>query len=169
MDDRDFMDMMYQGFTKTTHAEDAYWGFEPEGHFWGSQGYDVEGDETGFCLFYVAQDDPEKKVFLGVLGNEADAAFLTAVHGSFPDIHRRWLEALDEADQKDLEKDLAEGVAANLSETLMHCEDAKGMVQGEWRVEHAKVQELEAKLAACERDYAKAEVTEDWHGRAAGA
>jgi hypothetical protein len=129
MDDRDFMSMMFQGFVKTTHAEDAYWGYEL-----------IEDDrhDPYYWIFYVAADAPDSKVRVGEVDNEADAAFITAVHGSFPDIHRRWLEALNEADQKDLEKDLAESVAAELSE----------------------------RLAACERDYAKREVTEDWHGKA---
>lgn len=106
MDDRDFMDMMFAGMAKTTHAEDAYWGFEPD------------LSERGFDVFYVAADSPEEKVEIGWFEHEADAAFVTAIHGAFPDIYRRWLEALDEADEKDTEKDMAERVAADLSERL---------------------------------------------------
>jgi hypothetical protein len=106
MDDRDFMDMMYQGMTKTTHAETAYWGFEPD------------LSERGFDIFYVDQSAPDEKQILGWVEHEVDAAFITAVHGAFPDIHRRWLMALDEAEQKDAEKDEAESTAADLSERL---------------------------------------------------
>jgi hypothetical protein len=120
MDDRDFMDMMYQGFTKTTRAEDAYWGFEE----------DIEQgvvQRKVYNLFYVAADAPDEKVSIGTLDSEADAAFVTAIAGAFPDIHRRWLQALDEAEQKDLEKDLAESVAADLSERLGRYEAQYGV------------------------------------------
>jgi hypothetical protein len=137
MDDRDFMSMMWDGFTKTTHAEDAYWGYEEDLIYYG------EGPGT-YNLFYVSADAPDDKRYIGSLDNEADAAFITAVHGSFPDIHRRWLEALDEADQKDLEKDMAESVAADLSE----------------RLTAALVAQALANKPAHEY------MTEDWHGKA---
>lgn len=130
MDDRDFMDMMYQGFTKTTRAEDAYWGFEEQ------LDLTVEPAAVSYMLFYVGADDPDLKVPIGTLVSEADAAFVTAIAGAFPDIYRRWLEALDTADEKDLEKDMAEGVAAELSERL-------GRYEGKYGVEdwHGKATE----------------------------
>lgn len=129
MDDRDFMDMMFQGMSKTTHAETSYWGFEPD------------LSERGFDIFYVDQSAPEEKVNIGWCEFEADAAFITAVHGAFPDIYRRWLQALDEADEKDLAKDEAEVLAADLS----------------------------LRLTECQRAYTKAEVSEEWHGIATGS
>lgn len=127
MDDRDFMDLMFQGMSKTTHAEDSYWGYEQA---------DDEFPDLGYNLFYVTADDPEKKNYLGVLTSENDAAFVAAVHGAFPDIYRRWLQALDEADEKDAKADDAENVAGSLARALKECQQA----------------------------YARAEVSEDWHG-----
>lgn len=126
MDDRDFMALMYQGMVKTTHADDSYWGFEE----------DDTSPFPRFDLFYVTADDPETKNYLGYVGSEADAAFITAVHGAFPDIYRRWLQALDEADEKDAKADDAENVAGSLARALKECQQA----------------------------YARAEVSEDWHG-----
>jgi hypothetical protein len=118
MDDRDFFDMLYQGFTKTTRAEDAYWGFEP---------CVDSGGSTFYSLFYVSADDPDLKVPIGTLESEADAAFITAIAGAFPDLHRRMHMALDEADQKDREKDDAESTAADLSERLAAYEAKYGV------------------------------------------
>lgn len=125
MDDRDFMSMMYQGFTKTTNAETAYWGYEPD---------EDSGGNTFYSLFYVDGSEPDEKRYIGTLEYEADAAFITAVHGCFPDLHRRWLEALEEADRLDLEKDLAENVAAELSDRLAHLNKfiSEGKIEEDW-------------------------------------
>lgn len=147
MDDRDFMDMMFQGMTKTTHAETSYWGFD--------EVEDVKHvNGRYYWIFYVDESEPETKRRIGEVDSEADAAFITAVHGAFPDIYRRWLQALDEADEKDTEKDQAEGLAADLSRRLLECERT------------AVVTDRLGDLPPLSRTY---EDVEEWHGKATGS
>lgn len=138
MEDLDFFDMLYQGFTKTTHAEDAYWGFEKDP--------DVLEDERGYGyrLFYVTAENPEEKRHLGWLDNEEDAAFITAVHGCFPDLHRALLHWHDEAETKDRERDDTEVKYAELVEEF---------------------EKLRGKLVAAQRGQQRRDV-EDYHGKA---
>lgn len=90
MDDREFFDLLYQMWTKTTHAEDRYWD------------YQVYGDT--FDINAVGPD-PDNPVNVAALFSDADADWITAVHGCFPDLYRRLHEALDEADRLDSEMD----------------------------------------------------------------
>lgn len=104
MDDRQFFDEIYQLWSKTTGAEDRFW--MPEEHF----------DRSGrFNVYAVGQYDDgdsnnplrnRKLVASGL--NEADADWLTALHGCFADLHRRLHSALDEADRADFDHDSRE-------------------------------------------------------------
>ena len=89
MDDRGFFDTLLQLWAKTTWSEQAYWGYE-------------EIDEEQFDLFAKTEDD---RLFVGYVDSEADADFITAVHGCLPDLVRRLHAAVDEADRLDLEMD----------------------------------------------------------------
>ena len=89
MDDREFFDTLLQLWAKTTWSEQAYWGYE-------------EVDEEQFDLFAKTEDD---RLFVGYVDSEADADFITAVHGCLPDLVRRLHAAVDEADRLDLEMD----------------------------------------------------------------
>lgn len=89
MDDRDFFDTLLQLWAKTTWAEHAYWGYE-------------EVEEGQFDLFAKTEDD---NLFVGYVESEADADFITGLHGCLPDLVRRLHTALDEADALDAEMD----------------------------------------------------------------
>lgn len=92
MDDVDFFSLLQQHWAKTTGAEDTYWMDEP---------YD---DHSGRNRIYaVAQDDSRKLIASDL--SDKDADFITALHGCVPDLVRRLLDAVDEADRLDLEKD----------------------------------------------------------------
>lgn len=93
MEDRDFFDTLYQGWSKTTGAEDSFW--MPE---------DFDGR---FGIVAVAQDEEQTQVATDL--SEEDAAFITAVHGCFGDLTRRLHMALDEADRLDHAADVREG------------------------------------------------------------
>lgn len=93
MDDREFFDHLLEIWSKTTDAEDRFWGYE-------------ETLEEQFDLFAHSHDD---KRFVGYVESEADADFITAVHGCFPDLIRRIHIALDEADRLDEEMDAVQG------------------------------------------------------------
>lgn len=85
MDDREFFDVLYTLWVKTTGASDRYW--------------DVDGDRVRA----VGQSGEPVVVAAGV--GDADADFITALHGCFPDLVRRLHTALDEADRLDREMD----------------------------------------------------------------
>ena len=97
MDDRELLDKLYQLWTKTTGAADTYWDYQ-------------EGD--GFTINSVGQDGPSEVV--AFCEADADADWITAVHGCFADLMRRFHQALDEADRADLNRDEREQRIAEL-------------------------------------------------------
>ena len=101
MDEREFLDSVYALWAKTTWAENAYW--MPE---------EVVNVPGKFKIHAVTRDpetlEEDRKLVATYLSDE-DADFITALHGSFPDIYRRALEAYDEADRLDVERDEAVG------------------------------------------------------------
>lgn len=90
MDDRDFFDTLYQGWSKTTGAAECFWM--------------PEEDREGALNVYAVDKDQNKFIVATDL-DEPDAAFITALHGCFADLVRRLHAALDEADRLDLERD----------------------------------------------------------------
>lgn len=102
IDDRDFLDVMYAGWAKTTGAEDTYW--MPE---------EVAELFDGYRIVAVRQDESRETVAANL--TEADAAFITAVHGCFADLVRRMHTALDEADRLDGYADERTGTIAELA------------------------------------------------------
>ncbi|ASZ75474.1 hypothetical protein KIW74_gp54 [Mycobacterium phage Kimona] len=106
MEDRDFFDLLYQQWTKTTGAADSYW-------------MPVEyNDGTGRWKIYAVKLDEEgnevRKLIASDIQNEADADFLTAIHGCVGDLTRRLHRALDEADNADYDRDSRECRIAEL-------------------------------------------------------
>jgi hypothetical protein len=106
MDERDFLDMMYQGWSKTTEAEHSFWMHEP-----------MANNQSRHKV-YAVKVDPETqeqtRTLVASFLSEEDAAFITAIHGSLPDIVRRCNEAYDEADRLDLDRDEQECRIAEL-------------------------------------------------------
>lgn len=94
MDQREFMDKLYQMWSKTTNAEDRFWDYTGGGDNFTISSVGSDGD-TGLP---VAQE-----LF------EHDADWITAIHGAFPEVFRRFLEALDQAERSDTEVDVAYG------------------------------------------------------------
>lgn len=119
MDDRSFFDVLYQGWAKTTGAENTFW--MPEEN--------TDEDETNranyaWDLFAVGQD--QKRTFLGGFKNEADAAFVTALHGCFGDLVKRLHDALDEAERLDERADEQESTIAGLAIEIQDLERELG-------------------------------------------
>jgi hypothetical protein len=96
MDDRTFFDHLFQMFTRTTGAENMFWKYERDLKYF-------DGGPAVFLIKAVDQEGNEE--FVGSLHSEADADFITAVHGCFPDLVRRLHDALDEADRADTNRD----------------------------------------------------------------
>ncbi|AEJ95141.1 hypothetical protein MICROWOLF_44 [Mycobacterium phage Microwolf] len=106
MEDREFFDLLYQQWSKTTGAKDM---------FWMSEEYK---DGTGRWKVYavhVGTDHQEtRKLIASELHSEADADFIAAVHGCLADLTRRLNSALDEADRADYDRDSRECRIAEL-------------------------------------------------------
>ena len=100
VDDRDFLDLLYQKWSKTSHAEKRYWAYERNTEF---------GDT--FDISAVGEDGRE---WLGSFLRDDDADFMSAVHGCFPDLVKRLHDALDEADRADRGRDERECRIAEL-------------------------------------------------------
>ena len=90
MDDLEFFDLLYQQWSKTTGAENTYWMPEPY-------------EEGGFNIYSVDQE--HNKLLIAVGLPEADADWITAVHGCFADLTRRLQRAVDESERLEIEKD----------------------------------------------------------------
>ena len=98
MDDREFFDRLMQLFMKTTHAEKRYWDYQEYGDTFDVDAVGEDGERDNVAAFF----------------SEADADFVTALHGCFPDLYRRLHTALDEADRADRDKDERECRIAEL-------------------------------------------------------
>ncbi|QBP30520.1 hypothetical protein SEA_CHARM_39 [Mycobacterium phage Charm] len=100
-DHNEFFDELYQQWSKTTWAKDSYWMPEEDESFPGS-----------FNLIAVNPNNDERKP-LAAFMEEADAEFVSGLHGAIPDLIRHLGEATDRADRLDEARDRAEGIAAD--------------------------------------------------------
>lgn len=139
MEDREFVDFLYQGWSQTTGAADKFW--MPE-----------QDSDVPYVFHLYAVDEGRNKHVLGKLHSEADAAFVVAAHGAIPDLIRRLHEALDESDRLDEERDRQEGRIADLEFEA----DAQHEVI---KSDEQRISELESKLETAreDADYYKAQ------------
>ncbi|QBP31060.1 hypothetical protein SEA_REFUGE_41 [Mycobacterium phage Refuge] len=100
--EHDFFDILYQQWSKTTWAENAYWMPEEDKSFPGC-----------YSIVAVHQTDDARKPLAAFLSSE-DADFICGLHGAIPDLIRRLHEALDLADRKDTANDIAQGQLAEV-------------------------------------------------------
>lgn len=112
MEDKEFFDVLYQGWAKTTGASDAYW--MPEETVMPGQFTIAAVDEKGY----------RKPVAFGLTEN--DAAFITAIHGCFQDVVRYLLEVQDDAERLERRRDEAQG---ELFELAVENEELKYMLE----------------------------------------
>jgi hypothetical protein len=103
MENLEFYDMLYQGWSKTTGAENRFWMPDKDADHIGRGAYDI----------YAVDEQQHKKLVASFLSDE-DAAFITAVHGCLPDLIRTLRDAADENDRLDTEKDELIGRVAEL-------------------------------------------------------
>lgn len=101
MQEHEFFEEIYQGWTRTTGAETRYW-------------MPVELPNNPGQFKIVAVDEHDNKTCVATLLSEDDSAWITALHGSFSDVYRRCLESFDEADRLDEELDTQIGRVADL-------------------------------------------------------
>lgn len=96
IDDLEFFSTLYQGWSKTTGAENTYWQPVEHDHL-------PADNRHRFSVDAIDQDQGAVRVAAGL--TEEDAAWITALHGCFADLTRRLHEAVDEAERFDCEKD----------------------------------------------------------------
>lgn len=114
MDVEDFLDRLYQGFSKTTGAENRFWIVEAEP--------DVTGEVPGFAVY--AMDQEENKSWVGWFLSEQDADFVATLHGAIPDLVRVTRTALDDAERLSLDRDQQEGRIADLELEILGLKQA---------------------------------------------
>lgn len=112
MDDRDFFDHLYQMWTKTTGAEKMFWDYK-------------EHPGAGCFIEAVQEDGVGWPVANGL--EDADADWITAVHGCFADLWRRLHSALDEADTADYGRDARE---CRIAELEIELADLRKVIDG---------------------------------------
>lgn len=111
MDERELIDTLYSLWAKTTGAGNCYWDYE-----------DVWEDSN---LRAVNPDG--EMTFLGYTVEEHDADWVTAIHGAFPELVKRYHAALDYADRADNNTDSRE---CRIAELEMEIADLKEDLQG---------------------------------------
>ncbi|QIS05894.1 hypothetical protein F5X71_29505 [Nocardia brasiliensis] len=111
MDDDEFLDRLYQAWSKTTDADQAAWAAsEDEGlgvwEVWSVEGQDRRSPIVSFS-------------------RQADAEFIAVVHSGLPALIRRFREALDESERLDIEKDTLTGQLADTELALQNIKDSR--------------------------------------------
>lgn len=116
MEDREFFDELYRLWSKTTGAEKCYW--------------DYRQLADGVCHIEAVEQDGWGHPVANHL-EDADADWITAVHGCFPDLVRRLYAALDEADRADYDRDSRECRIAELEAEVADLKaDLEGLIAG---------------------------------------
>lgn len=166
MDDLDFFDEIYQLWSKTTGASDMFW--MPE----------EDTDEHVPWLIYAVNENQDR-TFVGSVASEADADFITGIHGCLADLIRKLGEAQDEADRLDYGRDEQECRIAELEIEVAGKNDELHDCHTTISGLHERISELEAKLSdergyssylQCDINDLTAElsaclVVEPWHGK----
>lgn len=101
MDDREFLDQIYQLWSKTTGAGERYW--MPVKY----------SDRTDRHKMYACRPDGQQ-VLVGSDMPEPDAEFVAGVHGALPELISLMHRILDESDRVDLDRDSRECRIAEL-------------------------------------------------------
>lgn len=115
MDDKEFFDRLYQMWAKTSWAKDRYWDYEHD-------------PLTGYCVGAVSEDG--YRAHVAAFQREEDADWVTALHGCFPDLFRFIIDALDEAERADFDKDSRECRIAELEVQVEELRDAVDTLRG---------------------------------------
>ena len=141
-DDLDFVDILYQQWSATTGVK-------------GNQYWMPEEDESfpGSFTILATQGGEGRNTPIAAFLEEADADFITGLHGALPDLVRRLHELIDENERLDEARDAAERSYADAlleseshQNTIMFMEDAKGLLRMEIKDLKEKVEELENRM-----------------------
>lgn len=115
MEDREFFDHLYSVWAKTTGADKTFW--MPEEH-------SPETVPQTFDIWAVSEDE-SRELVASYLSDE-DSDFTTSIHGCFADVVRRVMDALDEADRLDEEKD---DLVVRVADLESQADDLNGLLE----------------------------------------
>ncbi|QDH92988.1 hypothetical protein SEA_STEPHIG9_37 [Mycobacterium phage Stephig9] len=105
MEDREFFDLLYQQWSKTTGAENRFWAVEEDVDY-------IAGGPNTWNIVAIDQEQ-NREIVACWFDSEEDADWVAAMHGCFADLYRRLHEALDDAESADLRADEQSSVAAD--------------------------------------------------------
>lgn len=141
MEDTEFYDFLYQGWSKTTDAGNSYWSVEEVGN-----GLDV--------LWEINAIDQEgEKGFVAEFNSEEDAGFVAAIHGCLPDLLRKLGDLEDENSRLDEKADKYIGWLAN---ALCEIEDLREKLDTANELNYAEVEALKREIESLEDELASA-------------
>lgn len=154
MEDGEFFDLLYSQWAKTTGAEDKYWMSE------------ADDEEPDFFNVY-AVDHEQNKTPVAVGMSEADADFVSGVHGCLADLIRRLHTAIDEADRLDYRVDEQEGRIAELEMDASDYREIIADLGEQLDRRDLNIADLEAVLEKLDQDLIKANAdVEYWKNEA---
>lgn len=111
MEDLDFLDLIYQQWSKTTGEENTYWIVEEVFPMWN--------------VLAVNAEDPEDRKWIGSFDREEDADFIAGMHGCLRDLVIRLRDAIDESDRLDYRHDSQE---CRIAELEMETDELKRII-----------------------------------------
>ena len=104
MEDTEFYDFLYQGWSKTTVAGDGYWSVSE---------VEFDTDNNYDRTFDVVAATSDTEIPLGSFVSEEDAGFVAAIHGCLPDLLRKLGSLEDENARLDEKADAYIGLWTN--------------------------------------------------------
>lgn len=144
MEDTEFYDFLYQGWSKTTVAGNGYWSVsEVE--------FDTDNDYDRTFDVVAATSDTEIPV--GSFVSEEDAGFVAAIHGCLPDLLRKLGSLEDENARLDEKADKYIGLLAN---ALCEIEDLREKLDTANELNYAEVEALKREIESLEDELASA-------------
>ena len=108
MTTEEFLAHLYSMFCYTTGSEDTYWDYR-------------EADDSTWDIHSVNQDG--ESVFVGYFDAEADADFVTAIHGSLVDLIRLVEDSVHKADMYELAHDQCQRELIEAEKEIMELKD----------------------------------------------
>lgn len=147
MEDTDFFDTLYQGWSKTTGAENTFW--MPE------QFEDEAGNLLPWWNIW-AVDQSQHKHEVATNLTEDDAGWITALHGCFSDLIRRLHIAVDEAERFNAERDDQEVRIAEVEIERQELQSLLSDTRVQLGNEQDKIEYLEETMRRMDQDLIKA-------------
>lgn len=144
MEDTEFYDFLYQGWSKTTVAGNGYWSVSE---------VEFDTDNNYDRTFDVVAATSDTEIPVGSFVSEEDAGFVAAIHGCLPDLLRKLGSLEDENSRLDEKADKYIGWLAN---ALCEIEDLREKLDTANELNYAEVEALKREIESLEDELASA-------------